>query len=135
MTKISSATRSHVRERAKSRCEYCYLPERILRLPHQIDHIYPPRHGGTDEEYNLTWACYYCNHSKGTDIGTVDFESQERVWLFNPRQDDWDTHFEMLENGLIQGRTIMGRATARLLLINTPDMIEIRRFLIQAGLW
>lgn len=97
--------------------------------------IVPPRHGGTDDDHNLTWACYYCNHSKGTDIGTIDFETQERVWLFDPRHDNWDAHFEMLENGLIYGKTNRGRATARLLLMNTPDMVEIRRFLIEAGLW
>ena len=135
MTRVTNAVRNRVRERAKTRCEYCYLPDGIIRLPHQVDHILPPRHGGTDDENNLSWACYYCNNSKGTDIGTVDFESNERVWLFDPRQDDWNAHFDMRENGLIIGKTISGRATARLLLINNREMVEIRRFLIEAGFW
>lgn len=135
MTRVAPGIRTLVRERARRRCEYCYLPEGIVRLPHQPDHIVPPRHGGTDDDPNLAWSCYYCNHAKGTDIGTLDFETQNRVWLFDPRQDDWNEHFEMDENGLIVGKTSIGRAAARLLLMNQQEKIEIRTMLIEAGLW
>lgn len=135
MSRVSKPVREQVRERANHRCEYCYLPERIFRVPHQVDHIDPPRHAGTDEVENLAWACLNCNNSKGTDIGTVDVETRQRVWLYNPRQQDWNEHFQIESDGLIFGKTVIGRATARLLKMNVPHMIEIRRVLIEAGIW
>jgi 5-methylcytosine-specific restriction endonuclease McrA len=32
----------------------------------EVDHIIPVKHGGTDDESNLTAACVRCNRSKGT---------------------------------------------------------------------
>jgi 5-methylcytosine-specific restriction endonuclease McrA len=32
----------------------------------EVDHITPVKHGGTDDEANLTAACVRCNRSKGT---------------------------------------------------------------------
>lgn len=32
----------------------------------EVDHIIPVKHGGTNDESNLTAACVRCNRSKGT---------------------------------------------------------------------
>jgi 5-methylcytosine-specific restriction endonuclease McrA len=32
----------------------------------EVDHILPVKHGGTDDESNLTASCVRCNRSKGT---------------------------------------------------------------------
>ena len=36
--------RDQVRQRAKSRCEYCQLPQTCTVLPHEIDHILAQKH-------------------------------------------------------------------------------------------
>jgi 5-methylcytosine-specific restriction endonuclease McrA len=107
---VGAVTREQVRARANRRCEYCGLPEGIVRLPHQVDHIIPPRHIGSDELYNLAWACFYCNNAKGTDIATVDFESKERVWLYNPRQDNWSENFQLETDGYVTGLSHHGQS-------------------------
>ncbi len=135
MARLSSAIRTQVRQRAKARCEYCGLPEGLSKFDHQVDHIVPDRHGGTDENVNLAWACFRCNNSKGTDIGTIDFETGQRVWLFDPRNDIWEEHFEIDADGEIVGRTVIGRATARLLMMNASPLSRLRITLIEAGLW
>lgn len=132
---VSKSIRGQVQERAKSRCEYCLIPETLTHFSHQVDHIFPPRHGGTDDLDNLAWACFRCNNNKGTDIATVDFESGERVFLYNPRQHKWDDHFIINDDGLVLGKTAIGRATARLLQMNVTKRVEMRRILIKAYRW
>lgn len=84
---------------------------------------------------NLAWACFHCNNNKGTDIATYDLETRKPVFLYNPLYDKWDEHFLIENNGYIRGKTAKGRGTLRLLKMNAPKRVEIRKVLIQAGLW
>jgi hypothetical protein len=53
--------------------------------------------------------------------------------LFNPRVHHWDFHFRW--NGpFLEGRTPIGRTTARVLSLNDPDLVELRRELIAEGM-
>ena len=52
--------------------------------------------------------------------------------FFNPRIDQWTTHFELSE-GYILGKTAMGQATVNIFRFNAPQSVEDRRLLIQAG--
>ncbi len=136
MTRVPKKLREQVRQRANGRCEYCGLLDLVARLSHQVDHIVPPRHGGTNDfDNNLAWACFRCNNGKGTDIGTIDITTGQRVWLYNPREQRWDDYFEIQETGHILGKTPEGRATARLLNMNYEPEVEARRLLIKHGLW
>jgi hypothetical protein len=54
--------------------------------------------------------------------------------LFHPRRDRWTEHFELRQARVI-GLAAVGRTTAELLRMNTPDRIELRRYLLSAGLW
>lgn len=135
MSRIQSALREQVRQRANRRCEYCGIPEGFARFKHQVDHIIPPRHGGSDELDNLAWACYRCNNMKGTDIGTIDVEIQQKVWLYSPREQNWAYEFEISPEGFVIGKTAEGRATARLLGMNDLDFPKLRRVLRKTGRW
>lgn len=54
--------------------------------------------------------------------------------LFNPRHDDWDTHFKLdIETARISGLTPQGRVTVFLLRINDEDRIMDRKLLIAAN--
>jgi hypothetical protein len=59
----------------------------------------------------------------------VDPDSGSIVALFNPRTDAWDDHFR-LERAVVVGRTEVGRATLRLLQMNTEERTEMRTQLL-----
>ena len=62
---MDAETRRTVRERADDRCEYCQLRQEHAQLwRHQIEHVIPRKHRGTDDPDNLAWTCVRCNLSK-----------------------------------------------------------------------
>lgn len=130
---MTAATRQLVRQRAGFCCEYCRLPESADEWPFHIDHIIARVHGGDDKPDNLSWSCTQCNLHKGTNFASIDPQTDERVELFNPRQDSWHDHFATEVDGRIVGLTSIGRATVRLLDINGSPQLDLRRELIQQG--
>jgi 5-methylcytosine-specific restriction endonuclease McrA len=136
MKRISRAIRQEVRERANRRCEYCRLPEAYSPISYQVDHIIPvKRHLGSEAPINLAWTCFNCNRNKETDIAGYDLEdTNELTPLFNPRTQTWDDHFDM-DGSVIVAKTAIGRVTLRLLIMNNPDYIDARTFLVEFGLW
>ena len=115
-----------VRDRAGDRCEYCQLrqiDEPFLRF--HVEHIIPRQHGGGDDTSNLALACGHCNLHKGPNLAGIDPETDAIVALFNPRREIWDHHFEV-RGMYIAGRTVTGRATARVLDMNASVRLELR---------
>lgn len=53
----SKKIRRKVKERAKSRCEYCRIHEGDSFLTFEVEHIISQKHGGGDELENLAYAC------------------------------------------------------------------------------
>jgi 5-methylcytosine-specific restriction endonuclease McrA len=131
MTRVPQKIREQVQKRASGDCEYCRKPEVFSAYSFHVDHIIPvKRHNGSEELYNLAWACFDCNTFKGTDIAAYDEITKELTPLYNPRTQQWDDHFEM--NGLlIVGKTSVGRVTVRILQMNDPERIELRRNYIE----
>lgn len=134
MTRLPDAVREQVRLRAAARCEYCREPEALSSFGFHTDHIISQKHGGSDHLENLAWACPPCNILKGTDVASYDSETGNLTPLYNPRKDQWDDHFE-LDGDVFAGKTSIGRVTVRILDMNSPEKVETRRFLIQAGQW
>jgi 5-methylcytosine-specific restriction endonuclease McrA len=77
--------RQHVYERAQACCEYCLIPESVVLFVHQVDHIIAEKHGGLTQTTNLALACAICNKYKGSDIASIDVETNEVVRLYHPR--------------------------------------------------
>ncbi len=133
---MTESTRALVRRRAQDACEYCHLPQRASILAHQIDHIIAQQHLGSDEESNLCLCCLRCNLKKGPNIASTDPEVQngyQIIALFHPRRQQWQDHFELREDGRIEGLTAEGRATARLLDFNLEGRLQLRRLLMRQG--
>jgi hypothetical protein len=124
--------RQLVADRANHRCEYCLIDEGEVLLPHQPDHIIAIQHGGESTADNLAFACIHCNRHKGSNIASIDPSSGQLVALFNPRTQIWADHFS-LEGVYIQPLTSIGRVTVRLLRLNHPDRIQVRRALVEIG--
>ncbi|MBK9335673.1 MAG: HNH endonuclease [Lewinellaceae bacterium] len=130
---VSAVLRRQVAERAGFRCEYCLVPERFLATVFHVDHVRSIKHGGTSMPDNLAYSCPHCNQNKGSNVATfLDEEGEETVRVFNPRRDNWASHFEQ-ETGMILPITPIGKATIGLLEMNAPDRLIFRRALAEAG--
>jgi hypothetical protein len=132
---MDAKIRELVRLRAGQRCEYCHFPQ--LAIPYlvfHVDHIVARQHVDEDSDdlELLAWACSECNYHKGPNLVSIDPETKQQVNLFNPRNDDWASHFAV-QRGIIVGLTARGRATARLLNMNAPRLVRLRRELIDQG--
>ncbi len=128
---MDAGIRNLVRHRAGNRCEYCRLPQESYDLSFHIEHIVASQHQQDDTQSNLALACDRCNLHKGTNLVTIDPVTGDRVELFNPRMDSWDEHFEFVGAEII-GQTPTGRATARLLQMNSERRLLLRKRLIAA---
>jgi hypothetical protein len=131
---IPAALRARTRIRAGRRCEYCLLHEDDAWESHEPAHIIARKHRGLTEESNLAWTCFVCNRHKGSDIASIDEETQEVSRLFHPRRDTWSRHFR-LDGGRISPRTKVGRVTVFLLQLNRPDRVQVREILYHKGLY
>jgi ATP adenylyltransferase len=65
---LSGSLRYEVLKRAGFRCELCGVSagERAI----EVDHIFPRKHGGTDDRANLQALCFKCNANKGARDNT-----------------------------------------------------------------
>jgi HNH endonuclease len=123
---MDPATRSLVAERARNRCEYCQLHQDDSPLaPLHVEHIIPRKHGGSDDLDNLALACIDCNLHKGANLTGIDPETQAITPLFHPRRHVWVEHFEWRGNFIV-GKSDIGRATVRVLNMNSDDQLGLR---------
>lgn len=130
---ISNERQQTIRGWAGSCCEYCRVPEDERLSRFQIDHIIPVKHGGSDDLENLCLACLKCNSFKGPNVAALDPETGDATKLFNPRQQDWDTHFAINEDGTLNGLTPEDRATVNVLRINDASRVQHRQVLLALG--
>ena len=131
----AAALRLAVRKRARSRCEYCRLPDLLPHLVRfQLEHIQAKRHAGPTTLTNLAWSCPRCNERKGTNLSAIDPDTNRIARVFNPRRDAWTRHF-VCEGLHIRGTTALGRATVWLLEFNSEERLKLRAGLDKLGLW
>jgi len=134
-TYISAALRREVIDRAGGCCEYCRTDTQDRSIAFAIDHVIAEKHGGPTQSDNLCLSCYWCNSYKGSDISSVDWETDGVVVpLFNPRQQQWTEHFK-LDDVRIVPLSGPGRVTVFLLQMNAPERIKERRLLLQQGVY
>jgi hypothetical protein len=130
--RVGKALSAQVRERADACCEYCGMPDEATLVSHEPDHLIAVQHGGTTSLENLAYTCHQCNRYKGPNLASIDPESGERTFLFNPRTDRWRDHFGW-EGPRIVSLTAVGRATAALLRVNDPRRLAARAALMRQG--
>jgi hypothetical protein len=132
-TYISNSLRRLVAERSHDCCEYCLQPEIFSFSPHEVDHVIAEKHNGKTVEDNLALACKLCNTFKGSDIASVDPETQITTPLYHPRRDRWSDHFQLQDAELI-ALTAIARTTIWLLKLNRSDRIQERLLWLASGL-
>jgi len=133
-TYIPVELRRLVYERARGCCEYCLIPETVALVAHQIDHIIAEKHGGLTEADNLALSCAVCNKHKGSDLASIDPDTNQIVVLYHPRREKWSEHFQLTKDAKLIPLTPIGRVTVKLLQLNRAERVEERQLLIAAKL-
>ncbi|MCA9904974.1 MAG: HNH endonuclease [Anaerolineae bacterium] len=123
---ISSEQRQLVRRRAGNCCEYCRVSQTGQLIGFQVDHIIAIKHGGTDTDDNLCLACYECNIYKGSNVAALDPLTRDATKLYDPRQQNWDDHFQINSDATLSGSTPEGRATIVVLRMNDEERVKQR---------
>lgn len=131
-TYIPLDLRRQVIRRANSLCEYCLIQEDDTHFGCQVDHIISEKHGGPTDANNLAYACSFCNRNKGSDIGSILWQSAEFIRFFNPRIDRWTDHFK-IDGAEIVALTDIGEVTVRILDFNHVDRLLERQELQTQG--
>ncbi len=128
-TYVTVELRRRVVARANGRCEYCRIREDATINGCEVDHIVAEKHNGATKEHNLSYACFFCNRNKGSDLGSHKPGTEEFVRFFNPRTDDWDAHFEIDASNpaIILSLSAIGEATARIFGFNDPHRLQERQ--------
>ncbi len=132
VTYIAADLRRLVVARAEAICEYCLVAEEDTFYGCEADHIISEKHGGSTDADNLAYACVFCNQSKGSDVGSVHWETNTFVRFFNPRADAWADHFQLVGTH-IEPLTPIGAVTARLLAFNSAARVLERKTLQDIG--
>jgi hypothetical protein len=122
MSYVSAALRRLVIERADDQCEYCRFPPAVSLFAFEMEHIIAEKHDGITEADNLALSCPCCNRFKGSDLGSIDPETQQLTPFFHPRLQQWSDHFRQ-EGGIIIPLTPEGRVTAKVLQFNLSERI------------
>jgi len=77
-------------------------------------------------------AVNHCNLHKGPNMTGIDPVTGQSARLFHPRQDRWEDHFHW-QGAVMGGRTVIGRATIRVLDANDPLLVAVRAGLMEEG--
>lgn len=129
---VGAGLRRLVAERAGHRCEYCLIREEDTFFGCEVDHVVSTKHGGATAEDNQAYACTACNRRKGSDLGSILRRTGELIRFFNPRTEEWGTHFE-LSGARIEPRTGGGEVTSIIFKFNDEERILEREELISQG--
>lgn len=129
---VSVRLRRLVIQRAHEICEYCLIHQEDACFSFHIDHIVSRKQRGPTSSSNLALSCLRCNVAKGTDPGAYIGRPPRLVRLYHPRHDRWDENFRLAAARIVPVSDV-GEATIRLLDLNAPDRILLRRTLIKAG--
>ncbi|RMF77616.1 MAG: HNH endonuclease [Chloroflexi bacterium] len=132
MTHVPTELRREVIERAGNCCEYCRIQQDDYFFTFEIDHIIAEKHRGKTTSDNLCLSCPDCNAYKGSDIASLDPETNELTMLFHPRKHNWSDHFKL--NGVrIEPLTAVGRVTEFLLRFNMIERVIDRELFGSVG--
>lgn len=132
MTSSVGTLRPQVVARAGNCCEYCLISQTDRLFSFHVEHIVAEKHRGETKLENLCLSCPQCNNFKGSDLTSIDPETDLITPLFNPRKQKWSEHFR-LNGPIIEPLTSEGRVTVWTLRLNESQRVIERETLIEAG--
>jgi len=66
-------------------------------------------------------------------MAAADPRTGAATFLFNPRTQIWDDHFEINPDATLTGKTPEGRVTINVMRMNDEAQIQYRRFTMSTG--
>lgn len=108
---------TELREDFQHMCGYCGKTEALTKNKFEIDHFVPKKYAEdrVNDYTNLVYACWVCNRKKAAkwpsedpNISTVDGKG-----FIDPADEKFDLHMERSEDGMICGKTEIGRYMAK----------------------
>lgn len=117
---ISVVDKHQLLLRAGYRCEYCKCD--IMSREWEAEHINPRSANGSTLLSNLAVSCGRCNRNKSNRTHAADPVTRKIVKLFNPRRQQWTSHFKSTPGGVV-GITPVGRASAAVLFRLTSQVV------------
>ncbi len=123
---VSNENRQTVIDRSGGRCEYCRMHYSLQGATFHVEHTIPRSAGGSDDDWNLAWACPSCNLHKSDRTTVSESGGSRKVAIFNPRVHAWLDHFAWDEY-LVVGTTAIGKMTIVALHINDERRQRIRQ--------
>ena len=131
---MNESLERRVRKRAGDRSEYCKFPALITDFTFPLDHIIAQQHGG---ERCMKTLPYPARTTISTKVRTSPGSILKRAGSQNssiPVAKDGASTSDGTGPRLV-GMTACGRTTVSVLRMNHPDRMELRRLLIEAGLF
>jgi len=118
-----------VREDFRETCAYCLLEELFAagQENYELDHFRPQAKFPEEAAnfYNLYYACHPCNHIKRGRWPSPELEKRG-IGFVDLCANDFENHFQELEDGRWIGLTISARYTIDALRLNRLHLIQIR---------
>jgi len=93
MSYVPATLRRLVTQRAGEQCEYCRFPQTAALFAFEMEHIIAEKHDGLTVLENLALSCPCCNRFKGTDLGSIDPETQQLTPFLIPVSRNGQTTF------------------------------------------
>lgn len=121
-----------MRQDFRETCAYCLLEERFAggQENFELDHFRPKWifPGEADNFYNLYYACHPCNHIKHRKWPSLDLQ-KKGIAFVDLCADNFEDHFQELDDGQWVGRTRSAQYTIDELRLNRPHLVEIRNLI------
>jgi uncharacterized protein (TIGR02646 family) len=123
--------RPEVRSEAKEKCVYCAIHENSLggSDSFHIEHYRPKSkfHKLEKEFKNLFYACAICNRFKSNDWPKAPKKDHSIPSYPDPKLVDYNTLFEVDENGVIHGKYTASKYMVEKIVLNRPQLINERK--------
>lgn len=124
--------RPFVRNDFLGQCAYCLMTELLAGGAEnfELDHFRPKAQFPelVNDFHNIYYSCHPCNHTKLDTWPSPELTALGYSFV-DLCSDDFDKHFEALENGEWQGITGAGRYTIDALRLNRQHLVTLRQLL------
>ena len=108
---------TELREDFQHMCGYFGKTEAITKNKFEIDHFVPKKYAEdrVNDYTNLVYACWVCNRKKAAKWPSEDpnISNVDGKGFIDPADEKFDLHMERSEDGMICGKTEIGRYMAK----------------------
>ena len=123
----------YLRTEASEKCVYCAIHENPIggsdsfHVEHYKPKSLPKFKALIKDYYNLFYSCAVCNRFKSNDWPNDPVKDHSIVAYPDPNVVDYNSIFEISENGIIKGKYVASKYMVEKIFLNRPQLINERR--------